>query len=460
MQIELTYHLMDHRTIPSRRSITKPKKHQPFTENMFSTFRPPPALGGLPESLRGQPVVLLHGLTELLQGPSFCHCHSSGRSTLGLTVPVSRLRSPTSQPQPIGLPLQLDSIPYCRCPSLGSGIAAATGTADLMAAATGSSLDNRCGEHGPLRLYVSNIPRNLPKALPEVGVEYIPGRGLRQAFAADPHYALGPAKSVRLSPPPADPTHQAIVVPNIIVVALPALPLGKPSNFSWSHGQSANSSLFTPYVEQSKKPLGPLLWYSMVEDLINEEENLALQIKVSLNEMENILDSREQEEKNLKVFSSELEQVMACREKWEEELTSKEDPFMLHQQEMDALVPILTLLESPDNLNSEEVRSICMDSLAKFKERLEEHTSFLQKNLEMVIKNQEANEDEDEDHQHDPAMSRQEAAPTCHLCWVKNFPISAAQRRLDKHKEKLEDKCKAFLLKLHQDPLLAPHFNS
>ncbi|MEQ2289710.1 hypothetical protein AMECASPLE_035997 [Ameca splendens] len=128
---------------------------------------------------------------------------------LGLTVPVSRLRSPTSQPQPIGLLLQLDSIPYCRCPPPGSGIAAATGTADLTAAATGSSINNRCGEHLPLGLYVSNIPRNLVKALPEVGVEYIPGRGLRQTFPADPHYAFG---LPRLSPPPVDPTHHQVVI--------------------------------------------------------------------------------------------------------------------------------------------------------------------------------------------------------------------------------------------------------
>ncbi|MEQ2293683.1 hypothetical protein AMECASPLE_036071 [Ameca splendens] len=127
--------------------------------------------------------------------------------TLGLTVAVTRLRSPTSQPQPIGLLLQLDSVPYCRCPPPGSGIAAATGTADLTAPATGSSIDYRCREHGPLGLYVSNIPRNLVIALQEVGVEYIPGRGLCQTFPADPHYALGPAKSVRLSPLPADPTH-------------------------------------------------------------------------------------------------------------------------------------------------------------------------------------------------------------------------------------------------------------
>ncbi|MEQ2293778.1 hypothetical protein AMECASPLE_037043 [Ameca splendens] len=173
---------------------------------------PPEAPDRLPESLRGQPVVLPHGLTELLPGPRFCLCHSPGCGTLGLTVPVSCLRSPTSQLQPIGLLLQLDSVPYSRCPPPCSGIAATKGTPHLPAAATGNSIDNRCREHGPLGLYVSNIPRNLVKDLLEPGVEYIPGSGLCQTFPADPHYALGPAKSVRLSPLPADPTHHQVVI--------------------------------------------------------------------------------------------------------------------------------------------------------------------------------------------------------------------------------------------------------
>ncbi|MEQ2251045.1 hypothetical protein ILYODFUR_006972 [Ilyodon furcidens] len=104
-------------------------------------LHPPEAPDGLLESLRGQPVVLLNGFTKFLHGLSFCLCHSPGWGTLGLTVPVSLLRSPTSQPQPIGLLLQLDSIPYCRCPQGGSGIAAATGPADLTATATGSSIN-------------------------------------------------------------------------------------------------------------------------------------------------------------------------------------------------------------------------------------------------------------------------------------------------------------------------------
>ncbi|MEQ2250307.1 hypothetical protein ILYODFUR_038633 [Ilyodon furcidens] len=137
----------------------------PTVNGVGETLLPPPeAPDGLPESLRGQPVVLLHGLTELLPGPSFCLCHSPGHGTLGLTVPVSHLRSSMSQPQLIGLVLQLDSVPYCRCPPPGLGITAATGTADLTSAATGSSIDIRCGEHGPLGLYVSNMPRILVKA--------------------------------------------------------------------------------------------------------------------------------------------------------------------------------------------------------------------------------------------------------------------------------------------------------
>ncbi|MED6255740.1 hypothetical protein ATANTOWER_014318 [Ataeniobius toweri] len=87
-----------------------------FLDSVGEALLPPPEVpDSLPESLRGQPVVLLHDLTELLPGPSFYLCHSTGRGMLELTVPVSHLRSPTSQPQPIGLLLQLDSISYCWC---------------------------------------------------------------------------------------------------------------------------------------------------------------------------------------------------------------------------------------------------------------------------------------------------------------------------------------------------------
>ncbi|MEQ2230579.1 hypothetical protein ILYODFUR_030818, partial [Ilyodon furcidens] len=48
----------------------------------------------------------------------------------------------------VGLLCQIGNIPYCDCPPPGSGIGAATGTADLTVTATGSSIDNRCGEHG------------------------------------------------------------------------------------------------------------------------------------------------------------------------------------------------------------------------------------------------------------------------------------------------------------------------
>ncbi|MEQ2301482.1 hypothetical protein AMECASPLE_036510 [Ameca splendens] len=98
-----------------------------------------------------------------------------------------------------------------------------------MAPATGRSIDNRCREHG---LYVSNIPRKLVKALPEVGVEYIPGQGLCQTFPAYPHNALGPAKSVRLSPPPADPTHHQVVISGQLSPFSPECPKHAPKGLT------------------------------------------------------------------------------------------------------------------------------------------------------------------------------------------------------------------------------------
>ncbi|XP_029380696.1 biliverdin reductase A isoform X1 [Echeneis naucrates] len=46
----------------------------------------------------GRTIVLLHGLPKLLQDLNFCLCKQPGCSTLRLLVPISYLRSPTSQP--------------------------------------------------------------------------------------------------------------------------------------------------------------------------------------------------------------------------------------------------------------------------------------------------------------------------------------------------------------------------
>ena len=109
----------------------------------------------------------------------------------------------------MGLLLQLDSIPYFQSPPPGSGIAATTGTGDLTATAPDSRVNNGSGEHGPFGLNVPSLPRDLVKALPEVGVKDLPDRGFHQMFPADPHNMFG---SVQLPPLPADPTHYQVVI--------------------------------------------------------------------------------------------------------------------------------------------------------------------------------------------------------------------------------------------------------
>ncbi|KAK3533720.1 hypothetical protein QTP70_024318, partial [Hemibagrus guttatus] len=163
-------------------------------------LNPSEAPNGLPEFPRGRPIVLLHVLTEFLPDPSFCFRDHHGCSSLGLPVCLSCLQSPASQPGLIGL-LQLDSIPYFQCPPLCSGIAATTGTRDLTATAPDGCVNNGGGEHGPLRLNVPNLPRDLVKTLPEVGVEDPLNRGISKTFPTDPHNTFGSAKSVRHPPP-------------------------------------------------------------------------------------------------------------------------------------------------------------------------------------------------------------------------------------------------------------------
>ncbi|XP_061573762.1 uncharacterized protein LOC133440508 [Cololabis saira] len=173
---------------------------------------PSEAPNGPPEFPRGRPKVFLHGLPELLPDPSFCLQDCPSRGSLGLPVPIYCVRSPTGQHSPVGLLLQSDGILYFRCPPPGSRIAATTGTGDLASAASSRRVDNGGREHGPLGLNVPRLPRDPREALPEVGVEDVPDRGLIQTFPTDPHNPFGSARSVQPLPPPAHPTHHQVVI--------------------------------------------------------------------------------------------------------------------------------------------------------------------------------------------------------------------------------------------------------
>ncbi|XP_020556391.1 uncharacterized protein LOC110014064 [Oryzias latipes] len=132
---------------------------------------PPEVPDGLPESLRGQPIVFLHDLTELLPAQSFCLCNSPGHSSLRLPVLGACLWSPTSQPGLVGVFLQFDGIAYFWCPPPVSGVTAATGTRDFATTSPGSSRDNGSGKHGPLGLNVPNLPLFLFEFLSDIGVK-------------------------------------------------------------------------------------------------------------------------------------------------------------------------------------------------------------------------------------------------------------------------------------------------
>ncbi|KAK5605740.1 hypothetical protein CRENBAI_006889 [Crenichthys baileyi] len=101
---------------------------------------------------------------SLLRRPIMSSVEPGPAGRLAPRYPSVGPQSPTSQPQPIGLLLQLDSIPYRRCPlPRGSGTGRRDSTADLTAAATGSSIDIDAENMGPLWTLCLHIPRNLVK---------------------------------------------------------------------------------------------------------------------------------------------------------------------------------------------------------------------------------------------------------------------------------------------------------
>ncbi|XP_008310860.3 dynein assembly factor 3, axonemal-like [Cynoglossus semilaevis] len=92
----------------------------------------------------------------------------------GVSVTFLPMAASGGQQGSIGLLLQLDAIPYLRCPPTSLGIVATTGTRYLTATASDSRIHNGRVDHGSLGLNVSNLSRDLVKALPEVGAEGLP----------------------------------------------------------------------------------------------------------------------------------------------------------------------------------------------------------------------------------------------------------------------------------------------
>ncbi|KAI3355527.1 hypothetical protein L3Q82_017905 [Scortum barcoo] len=174
------YFLPPSDNVPSSRS-TAPHLH--CKQCWQSTASPSEAPDGLPESLRGRPIVLLHGLTELLPDPSFCLQDRPGCGLLGLrSVPVNCVRSPTGQHGPIGLLLQPDGHPLLPVSTTGSGVAATTtGTRDLCVHNfEPASVDNGGREHGPLGLNVLQPPSESNNGVPSRSTIKYPSQGLQE----------------------------------------------------------------------------------------------------------------------------------------------------------------------------------------------------------------------------------------------------------------------------------------
>ncbi|PWA30399.1 hypothetical protein CCH79_00017644 [Gambusia affinis] len=114
----------------------------------------------------------------------------------------------TGQKGPIGLLLQLDSIPYRKCLPTGLRVVTATGTDNLATTAQTGCLENGDTEHDPFRLNVPLLPWNVFNVLPEMGVKALSHRRFCQRYPADLPGLPGLTEHL---PPLPEPTHHQVV---------------------------------------------------------------------------------------------------------------------------------------------------------------------------------------------------------------------------------------------------------
>ncbi|XP_075331570.1 dynein regulatory complex subunit 7 [Odontesthes bonariensis] len=224
-------------------------------------------------------------------------------------------------------------------------------------------------------------------------------------------------------------------------------------------GQKFTQALVSTFqVDQSEVPLTTLNLNRMLNELIKEEDKVALQIQRSLKEVNDIVACREQEEKEVELWTTSIAAAAARRERKQRELMAAQEKRWHQQQERDVMAPLLIRLGNPEVLSPEEAQQLYESCLSEFRERLEEKTNLLQQSYEKETMQLQSEQQRFQQSQHH--LTQEDMQDYRKTCADKTLQIAAIQKRLNRHTETVQDKYDALDQKLRQDPRLAAHLKA
>ncbi|XP_056897306.1 dynein regulatory complex subunit 7-like isoform X2 [Takifugu flavidus] len=245
-----------------------------------------------------------------------------------------------------------------------------------------------------------------------------------------------------------------------------------------------SGNLRTFQADPSVKPLSRLAVYSILQDLVKQENRAAQRAEESRNEVRDIILSREEEENNLQLNFSLWtntgaalahkhckEEVMDAREAEgaageargagggaaEEEAVSSQiaelQDWDLDQVDI-YLIPHLVNMDFPESLSAAGVEKLVAKCLQEFTESQKPVATFLKgyhkKLLEELQENQRLYQENQE------LLSKEEVQKYHDLCSEKALRIKVVQDRLDRYLEETPQKVEAFPQKLLRSPPTVP----
>ncbi|XP_077937423.1 dynein regulatory complex subunit 7 [Gasterosteus aculeatus] len=211
-------------------------------------------------------------------------------------------------------------------------------------------------------------------------------------------------------------------------------------------------------VDASEEPLKNLILSQMLEDLIKDEKEASLQIKMSRKEVEDILSRRETEEQSVGLHfspwtTSGAAQARSRRQEMERQ--AEEEQTWLQERKTDVLAPLLIPLGDPEALSAEDARRLYLQCLAESKWRLLEKAELIQQRFEQETQELQRKQQWYQKNQlHMALLEREEYQK---YCAEKTLRISVAKKRLSMHVKAAPLECQKLDERLRNDPRLAPH---